>query len=464
MGERRKEPGNIATDAQGPDQASVESDSLTDGQSSEVRSIGLSRASALPSQPDLGAGPDISVYRFSLICAALTCALTPAYNIRWRIGLYPTTLLEISLLVTVAVFVVETLRGRKPVEWRSPFTWPAVLLLAAGAISVLVAADHRAALGLFRAYLVEPIAFFVVVSRVATSWRRASLILLGFGLAGVAVAIPNAAVVLDAFFHHRLNAAVAAPVVIYNTPNAVALFLVPLVAVAASLAAYAPDQRERLFSGAFLVIAVPASLLTFSRGGYLGMLAIAVGLALTYRRRLLLVAATVAAALALSRLPPIASRLGHEVDFQDPNNSLAQRARLWGATLRMLRDHPLFGSGLSGFRRAVAAYGEPQSAAEDVIYPHNIVLNAWTETGILGLVAFVWLLVQAVRVSIMGWRSAERAWRPLHLGVVLAVGAIVVHGLVDVPYWKNDLSVEFWALLALTWAGLRWRHAVAGHA
>jgi O-antigen ligase len=213
----------------------------------------------------------------------------------------------------------------------------------------------------------------------------------------------------------------------------------------------------------FLVIAVPTCLLTFSRGGYLGLLAIAVGLALSHRRRLVLVAATLIAALAASRVPPIASRLGHEVDLADPNNSLVERGRLWGATLRMLRDHPLFGGGLSGFKQAIAPYGVQQSAAEDVMYPHNIVLNAWTETGLLGLMAFGWVLVQAVRVAITGWREAEPTWRPLYAGVILAIAAMVVHGLVDVPYWKNDLSVEFWALLALAWAGLRRRGVAPRH-
>jgi len=31
--------------------------------------------------------------------------------------------------------------------------------------------------------------------------------------------------------------------------------------------------------------------------------------------------------------------------------------------------------------------------------------------------------------------------------------AVVVHGLVDVPYFKNDLSLEFWSLLGLACAG-----------
>ncbi len=47
-------------------------------------------------------------------------------------------------------------------------------------------------------------------------------------------------------------------------------------------------------------------------------------------------------------------------------------------------------------------------------------------------------------------------WRAIHFGVLLALVGIVIHGLVDVPYFKNDLSLEFWTLMAITWAGLRW--------
>jgi len=34
--------------------------------------------------------------------------------------------------------------------------------------------------------------------------------------------------------------------------------------------------------------------------------------------------------------------------------------------------------------------------------------------------------------------------------------AVVVHGMVDLPYFKNDLSLEFWTLLGLAWAGRLW--------
>jgi hypothetical protein len=35
------------------------------------------------------------------------------------------------------------------------------------------------------------------------------------------------------------------------------------------------------------------------------------------------------------------------------------------------------------------------------------------------------------------------------LGVACAFLTIIIHGLVDVPYFKNDLAVFFWVLLAI---------------
>jgi hypothetical protein len=44
--------------------------------------------------------------------------------------------------------------------------------------------------------------------------------------------------------------------------------------------------------------------------------------------------------------------------------------------------------------------------------------------------------------------------RPLLWGTSAAFVAIAVHGLVDTPYYKNDLAVELWIVAALQVAAI----------
>ncbi len=414
-----------------------------------------------PSGP-LQAGLDFGRYPVTLGLAALTCALTPAYTVRWRVAFYPTTLLEIALLATVAAFAFEAWRLHERPTWRSPLTIPACIFLVAGAISVLAAPDKRAALGIYRAYLVEPVVFFFVLSTIIRGWREAKAVLCGLAIAGVVVGIANSIVVLEAIRHHTLNPAVTAPVVIYTNANDVALFLVPLIAVAGSFVLFSTEVRERYVGGAFLVIATVSTLLSFSRGGYLALAAVALGLAVAHRRRWTLIGVAAAVGVVLILIPPINHRLAVEVDFSNPQNTLVGRFELWRVSLQMLQQHILFGAGLSGFAQAIAPLWNP-THIDRFIYPHNIALTFWSETGLFGLAAFAWIMVAGVTVAWRGWRVAEPRWRPLELGVLLALVAVVVHGLVDVPYFKNDLALEFWALMGLAWAGNRWASALDGN-
>jgi O-antigen ligase len=396
-----------------------------------------------------------SPYRYSLLATAVAGALAPAYVLRWHVGPLPTTLLEVAILATVAVFAIESVQQRLSIEWRGPLTAPAILFIVAGAISVLVSGDHRGALGLYRAYFLEPAAFFLVVGAVASTPRRAGLILLGFAAGGAVAAILNVAVVLDAIRHHLLDLATTPPVVIYQTANAVSLYLIPLVAMAAAILVHGRGRAERWLSGVFLALAVPACLLSFSRGGYLALAAVGLGLAISHRWAKVLVPGFIVAALAVSQVPLIRHRIAYEL-HPLPGNTFDFRLRIWGQTLRMLSHSPVLGIGLSYYQQAMGPYWQD---LPKVIYPHNIVLNFWAVTGLLGLAGFFWLAIRAFLLGWRGWRHHPPEWRPYDLGVRLVLVAMVVHGLVDVPFFKNDLSFEFWALLGILWAADRWSGA-----
>jgi O-antigen ligase len=89
------------------------------------------------------------------------------------------------------------------------------------------------------------------------------------------------------------------------------------------------------------------------------------------------------------------------------------------------------------------------------LYPHDMWLTTWSETGLLGLLAFA-----AIFFGLLwrGWRAIARAtdiYKPVVWGTTGALVLYLVHGLFDSPYWKNDLSVEFWLVAALQVVAIR---------
>lgn len=386
--------------------------------------------------------------------------MAPAYVVRWHLAFYPTTVLENAIWISVAVFIFELVRSREPLVWRSPFVLPTLLFIFAGAIGVLAAPSKTAGLGLFRAYLIEPIAFGLVLTNVIRTPRLAALVAGGLAAGASVAGLANSYVVLAGLIQHTYDVAVTPPVVIYSTANAVALYLVPIVAVAISLALY--GSREERWGGALFVgIGTIVTGLSFSRGGYLALAAVVLGAVLLHRRRLLMLGLAVLVLVGLALIPPIRHRI--LIETQNVyGNTIQSRIDLWTSAVKLIEHRPLFGSGLSGFQQMSAPYYTHLHTAANFIDPHNIVLNFWVETGILGLIAFTWIMVAGFQVSWRGWRQGSTGWRAYHLGALLALVAVVVHGLVDVPYFKNDLSLEFWALIGLTWAGRQWTASDAG--
>ena len=104
----------------------------------------------------------------------------------------------------------------------------------------------------------------VAASLVAGAASRARWLLLGLAISGATAALVNLVVVIPLLVEHRFNVA-SPPVAIYQSANQAALYLVPLDALALALALFARDRIERLAAVAFLVVTVPAVLITARR-------------------------------------------------------------------------------------------------------------------------------------------------------------------------------------------------------
>jgi O-antigen ligase len=180
---------------------------------------------------------------------------------------------------------------------------------------------------------------------------------------------------------------------------------------------------------------------------------VAVVVALFHPTRIRVAVGIVVACLLALVVPSIRRRVAIELDPHNPNNSIGLRLALWRTTINMLRHNPVFGGGLSGFQRSIEPYRDP-AYHEQLIYPHNIVLNFWSETGLVGLLGFVLMCIAGVRLAIRG--LALGPWpRVLSIGLLALVVGFAVHGIADVPYFKNDQSLAFWALVGMQLAAVQ---------
>ena len=132
--------------------------------------------------------------------------------------------------------------------------------------------------------------------------------------------------------------------------------------------------------------------------------------------------------------------------FQDQAGQ--NRLRLWGYTQTFLTKSPqnfIFGAGVRQFFRKVQKPYYDKKIMERLIYPHNIFLNFWTEIGLPGMAAAVIMMGYSFFLSY----KISRRDKILGASLLGALTVLIAHGLVDAPYFKNDLAFLFWIILAL---------------
>ena len=394
---------------------------------------------------DIAAPPsqvaESSLLRYSRWLLIVTVGALPLYVVRWHYGPLPTTLLETLIIVTVVLYMVARWRDgwRRPL--RTPYDIPILVLLLAGAIAVFVPQDHRAALGLYRAYFIEPVAIFYVATdllRGEQSLRRA---VVSFAIGSSVFAVLNLVAVAQALLNHSFHVG-SAPNALYGDANYVAMYLEPAVAFAMAVFLFSSTPRWRWLGAAWLPITGLALLLTLSKGAYLALFVLGVVVILRLRRWMIpLLIGLVVVAFALSRIPLIAQRIATS------ENSLVGRFQIYGAAIRVLKENPILGLGLGGFD-----YTFRKHASQP--YPHDIWLTFWVEIGLLGLIAFAVIFFGLLW---RGWRALPQTEGFHRVALWGVMGSLVlwgIHGLVDSPYWKNDMSVEFWVLAAIELAAI----------
>lgn len=397
----------------------------------------------------------------------LFVVLLPTYLVRFnlfQVGkiVFPSTILEFSF---AAIFLVWFLKySRYDIARIVNFcTLHRVFSVAIGVfflssvVSIFVSDMPIPSFGEWRAYFLEPVVFFFILIGRKEIFKNNDLFW-ALGLSTLSITIFSAAQKFTGWgiaTPEWTNAATRRVTAFFSSPNAVGLYVAPILMLVTTVLVNTIKQAQgmvvkmtdlfrrpatlALFAMAFL--AVFAVIFTKSQGAWIGVGAgilvfiffvgykkIAVGLAI--------------AGIVFSLGVP---SMREAVLFQDQANK--NRLRLWGYSWTFLKESPknfVLGTGVRQFFRKVQKPYYDKYVMERLIYPHNILLNFWTEIGLLGMLAVV---VMISYIFYLG-NKIRKNNVIMGAGTIAAFTVLVVHGLVDVPYFKNDLAFLFWILIA----------------
>lgn len=228
----------------------------------------------------------------------------------------------------------------------------------------------------------------------------------------------------------------------FPDPHMLAFYL--NMALPFSLISFLTAKKNKKFFGFVTATILIASILTFSRGGYLGLIfSLLAGGFFLFRkaffeknwRWLILLGLFVGLFFFINS--PVKNRLFSILDTNDGSNQ--GRMLIWKQTLLILRQQP-WGVGLGNYPLEVM----PTAQYRDPIYAHNLYLDIAVEIGLLGLLCWIGFLLSGLYVFWLNRKSD-----PFAIAAIMSILAFSVHALVENPLFSVHVFSLIMLILAL---------------
>jgi O-antigen ligase len=127
------------------------------------------------------------------------------------------------------------------------------------------------------------------------------------------------------------------------------------------------------------------------------------------------------------------------------------RPQYWANTVEIIRDFPLFGTGLGTFASAYGAYERASSNELQLVHAHNDYLEYVAELGLVGGALLIGSVLYLAVAAYLGWRGRRNAQaRALALGGIVSLSGMGLHAVTDFNLHIPANMVLFATVLGLT--------------
>ncbi len=242
-------------------------------------------------------------------------------------------------------------------------------------------------------------------------------------------------------------------------PNFIGGYLAFILGITISLGLYYKHKKNnKMFIAMALVsvLGLAALYMTFSRSGYLALMATLAVLAF-FKSRKLLVAILLIVILAFSLSPRVQERTGEAwssgkallgLNSQyalDPTAEL--RVWSWSFAEEIIKDHPIIGVGYGRYAYEINNRGHGLMSDHSIGGSDSSLLTIWAQTGIIGLVAALMIGVIALMTSLKRVIRKNDYRSYLDAGLLSSFCGVMIHSL-----FVNSLLYPL--MMVYLWVGL----------
>lgn len=226
----------------------------------------------------------------------------------------------------------------------------------------------------------------------------------------------------------------------FPDPHMFSFFLGILSALSFSLVL---TERKKVFYIITTLVLLVCNLLTFSRGGYLGIVAGLVFILIFFwgkinvKIKMLFIAGCIAMGILCIIPNPISERYLSIFNLKEGSNK--ERIEIWQKTLKIIENKPILGVGIGNYPLQI----KPTAEYREPYYAHNTYLDIAVETGIIN--AIIWLSF----LIFSGWTFFKKAKQNLlFLGPAVGIIVFATHSLVETAIYSPVVLTLFLILIS----------------
>ncbi len=404
----------------------------------------------------------------------LISVLLPFYLFRLNISWIPTTFLELSLYIVLIVaasqLILHLIKAKskkqaflkmlgifwKKIKWLHLLI---LLFLITAVLGVIISDDKQLSLGILKAWFIDPIIYFYLIIFILDKRRD---------LRKLFYLIISPAIILAFYGLFQYLTGNLLPDgrvrIFYESPNYVSLYFGPLIIICLGLFFYnlwLKKDEWRLMGRLGITLGLGLSLI---------LMGIILFLTKSYAAWLAVFFGVLIVGSLIPRLKWVywtsilgSAVIGFITQIRNPKfttifelvgpSSMHKRVEIWQVSFKMITDNWLEGIGLGKFqdlyeRSSYLVFVNPLES--EVLHSHNLFLYFWLNLGVTGFLTFLGILACLIYCFIKIARD-KQFFNKIRLEYFVLLGMfamIVVHGLLDTPYWKNDLAMLFWIVAA----------------